>query len=155
LGDLRQKVAPKLHMDLDALAALKREHTGDPAATLELWDWRFYHNLKRKTDYDVDEFEVARYFPLEATLAGMFDVYQRLFGVRFVPVEPANAWHPDVQAFAVEDAESRDTIAYFYMDLFPRPDKFGHAAAFTLVGGRRLADGSYQRPVSAIVANFT
>jgi Zn-dependent oligopeptidase len=42
------------------------------------------------------------------------------------------------------------------MDLFPRPNKFGHAAAFTLSGGRRLSDdGSYQTPVSAIVANFT
>jgi thimet oligopeptidase len=41
------------------------------------------------------------------------------------------------------------------MDLFPRPNKYGHAAAFTLVGGRRLPDGSYQKPVSSIVANFT
>jgi thimet oligopeptidase len=155
LADLRAKVEPKLRRDIDDLRAEKRAHTGDPDAELHLWDWRFYHNRLRKTRYAVDEFAVARYFPLDATLAGMFEVYQRLFGVRFVPVEPARAWHPDVQAYTIVDAGSGATIAHFFMDLFPRPDKYGHAAAFTLVSGRRLADGSYQQPVSAIVANFT
>jgi Zn-dependent oligopeptidase len=41
------------------------------------------------------------------------------------------------------------------MDLFPREGKFSHAAAFPLIPGRRLADGSYQKPLAAIVANFT
>ena len=41
------------------------------------------------------------------------------------------------------------------MDLHPREGKFSHAAAFDLVPGRRLPDGSYQQPVSAIVANLT
>ena len=42
------------------------------------------------------------------------------------------------------------------MDLFPRPNKYGHAAAFTLRRGpARCPTASYQTPVSAIVANFT
>ena len=41
------------------------------------------------------------------------------------------------------------------MDLHPREGKFSHAAAFDLVPGRRLPDGTYRTPVSAIVANFT
>jgi len=88
-------------------------------------------------------------------LAGLFDVMQTLLGVRFEPIEPANAWHPDVKLFRVLNAVDGREIAHFYMDLFPRPNKYGHAAAFTLRGGRRLRDGSYQQPVSAIVANFT
>jgi thimet oligopeptidase len=60
-----------------------------------------------------------------------------------------------VRLYKVFDAQDGSEIAYFFMDLFPRPNKFGHAAAFTLEGGRRLPDGSYQQPVSAIVANFT
>jgi Zn-dependent oligopeptidase len=103
----------------------------------------------------VDEFAVARYFPLDTTLRGMFDIYQTLFGVRFLPAADARTWHPDVQAFAIEDEATGERIAHFFMDLFPRPDKFGHAAAFTLVGGHRQADGTYVQPVSAIVANFT
>jgi len=41
------------------------------------------------------------------------------------------------------------------MDIFPRDGKYKHAAAFTLTPGRLLADGSYQKPASAIVANFS
>ena len=48
-----------------------------------------------------------------------------------------------------------EPFARFYMDLYPRPNKFNHAAAFTLRSGRELPDGSYQQPISAIVANFT
>ena len=81
--------------------------------------------------------------------------------VRFVPVEDANAWHADVRVYAILDAAedaaedvAGEVVAYFYMDLHPRPDKFGHAAAFTLQSGREL-DGGYRTPASAIVANFT
>ena len=40
------------------------------------------------------------------------------------------------------------------MDLHPRDGKYGHAAAWPLVPGRRLSDGTYQRPLTAIVANL-
>jgi thimet oligopeptidase len=154
LADLRTKVDPKCQRDMDELTAAKREHTGDSNAVLYPWDWRFYHNRLLKTRYAVDEFEVAKYFPLDAVLKGLFDVYQTLFAVRFEAVEPANAWHEDVRLFRVDDAADGREIAHFYMDLFPRPNKYGHAAAFTLVSGRSR-DGGYQKPVSAIVANFT
>jgi len=155
LTELRAKVEPKRAADASGLQAAKRAHTGDQAAQLQFWDWRFYHNYLMKTKYAVNDFEVARYFPLDAVLKGLFDTMQKLLAVRFEPVEPANAWHNDVKLYRVRDASDGHEIAYFYMDLFPRPNKFGHAAAFTLSGGRRLSDGSYQTPVSAIVANFT
>jgi thimet oligopeptidase len=155
MSELRNKVLAKRDRDIEGMQQAKREHTHDPSSDLELWDWRFYHNHLLKTRYAVDDFEVAKYFPLDAVLDGLFQVMQTLLGVRFEVVESANAWHPDVQLFRVVEPGDGKTIAYFYMDLFPRPNKYGHAAAFTLVGGRRLPDGSYQTPVSAIVANFT
>src|SRR5204863_6981863 len=103
----------------------------------------------------VDEFEVAKYFPLDACLDGLFRVTQRMLGVRYEPAPGAPRWHPDVQAFDIYDEGAGEPFARFYMDLFPRPNKYGHAAAFTLRRGRALADGTYQRPVSSIVANFT
>jgi thimet oligopeptidase len=161
LSGLRAQVASKLQTDLEGLREAKRAQTGDANAEVELWDWRYYHNQLMKSRYAVDDFEVARYFPLDAVLEGLFDSMQTLLGVRFEPVEPANAWHPDVRLYRIIDAASGEDVAegnevaHFFMDLFPRPNKYGHAAAFTLVGGRTLADGSYQTPVSAIVANFT
>src|SRR6185436_11123854 len=125
------------------------------ANTVNIWDWRFFHNELLKTKYAVDDFEVAKYFPLDAVLEGLFGVYQHILGVTFTEAPSAPRWHADVLAYDISEAEGGPPSARFYMDLFPRPNKYGHAAAFTLRRGRRLPDGSYQRPVSAIVANFT
>ncbi len=152
LGELRKKVDPKAKLDRDELARASEQHRG--TRDVEMWDWRFYNNQLLKTDYAVDDFEVAKYFPLDACLEGLFAVTQRLLGVRFEKVA-APVWHPDVEAFDVYEADGNEPVARFYMDLFPRPNTYGHAAAFTIRSGRQRPDGSYQRPVSAIVANFT
>jgi thimet oligopeptidase len=98
--------------------------------------------------------EVAKYFPLQQVLTGMLELTGEVFGLTYKEVA-APTWHPDVVTYAVSDRASGDLISHFYMDLFPREGKFSHAAAFPLVPGFRNEDGSYHRPVSAIVANFT
>ena len=84
----------------------------------------------------------------------MLGVYQKLLGLKFRKIEDAQPWHPDVKLYEITDAAGGEPIAYFYMDLFPREGKYKHAAAFSLLTGRALPDGHYQRPVSSIVANF-
>jgi thimet oligopeptidase len=139
--------------DVDMMAALLKEESGDD--TVQVWDWRYYDTQQRKTDYGVDPFEVAAYFPLDSVLNGMFDLVQETFGLTFEEEDASDAWHPDVRLFSIADAESGEQLAHFYLDLFPREGKFGHAAEFPLILSRRLEDGSYQNPVCAMVANFT
>lgn len=148
LADLRERLTVKAEADV----ALMAEVNGGP---VNIWDWRYCHDQLLQTRFAVDDFEVAQYFPLDACLDGLFAVCQNLLGVRFEARPDAPVWHEDVQAFDVYEADGDEAFARFYMDLFPRPNTYGHAAAFTLRGGRRLPDGSYQKPVSAIVANFT
>ena len=50
--------------------------------------------------------------------------------------------------------EREGAVGHIYLDLFPRPGKYNHAAHFTVRCGRRLEDGSYQLPVVALVCNF-
>jgi len=155
LEDLERRVRAKADRDIEELTAAKQAHLGESEARLEIWDWRYYQQRILREQHDVDQFAVAEYFTLEETLNGMLDIYASLFGVRFTRIEDARAWQPDVRLYAIEDATSGEDIAHAYMDLHPRPDKYGHAAAFTLRPGRETSDGSYQAPVSAIVANFT
>ena len=57
-------------------------------------------------------------------------------------------WHKDVTAWDVH--ESGRHLGRFYLDLHPRPDKYGHAAQFdyrTGIAGRRL-------PHAVLVCNF-
>jgi thimet oligopeptidase len=139
--------------DVGQMATLLKEESGDD--TVQVWDWRYYDTQQRKTDYGVDPFEVAAYFPLDAVLNGMFELVQETFGLTFEEVDANGAWHPDVRLFSMSDTASGEHLAHFYLDLFPREGKFGHAAEFPLIMSRRLEDGSYQNPVCAMVANFT
>lgn len=153
LAGLRTRLETKAATDREGLAEAKRQHVG--SGDLNPWDWRFYHNRQLQERFNVDDFAVAEYFPLDACIDGLFKVTESMLGVRYREVLDAPAWHSDVRAFDVLNAGDDAPIARFYMDLHPRPNTYGHAAAFPIRRGRLLADGIYQRPISAIVANFT
>ena len=140
--------------EIARMTDLLRRDTDDESAELQAYDWQYYDTLLRKTEYGVDPNEVAQYFELNQVLDGMFEITGEVFGLTYERVD-APTWHPEVITYAIHDAASGDLISHFYMDLFPREAKFSHAAAFPLVPGRRLDDGTYQHPVSAIVANVT
>ena len=156
LEDLEERLQSKLASDLTRLSEQQERRTG-AKGQIGISDWRYYTNQVVQEQFQVDPFEVAAYFPLDAVLDGMFRIYEELVGVKFVrrPDVAGSAWHEDAQPFDIVDPGSGEALARFYMDLYPRTGKFGHAAAFTLRGGRRLAGDGYQRPISAIVANFT
>lgn len=151
--ELVKPLTAKGREEVTAMAALLAADTGDEV--VRVWDWAYYDTQQRKTDYGVDNFEVAKYFPLPAVLEGMFQLTSEMFGVDYVEVDDFDTWHQDVQLFAMIDRESGEEIGRFYLDLFPREGKFGHAAEFPLIPSRRLGDGSYQNPLCAMVANFT
>ncbi len=153
LTDLEERLQPKLQSDLALLAEMSHELGGD--GRVDIADYRYLTTAVLRERHQVDPFAIAEYFPLDAVLDGMFEIYQRMAGVRFEPVDDPGVWHGEVRAFDITDRDGGGPLARFYMDLHPRPGKFGHAAAFTLRGGRRIEDDEYQAPISAIVANFT
>jgi thimet oligopeptidase len=118
------------------------------------WDFRYLHTRIRRERFGIDPNEVAAYFPLEHVLEGLFSLTSEVLGLEYRRLEGAPVWHPDVTAFAVSDKATGQDLATFYMDLFPREGKFGHAAAFDLIPAHQVADG-YVNPVTAIAANFT
>ena len=140
----------------DELATLERGLVADGhEAPITAWDWRYYDERQRRTEYGVDQNEVSAYFRLESVISGMFEVTGEVLGLEYRIVDDVRAWHDAVRLYEVRDRFSGRHIASFYVDLHPREGKFGHAAAFPLVVGHRAADGSYVAPVSAILANFT
>ncbi|MDD5656284.1 MAG: Zn-dependent oligopeptidase [Elusimicrobia bacterium] len=134
------------------LDELRRERPG--AGKLDYWDRAFYTGKLQKRLYDLDDEEVRQYFPIDTVIKGALKTYEDMLGVRFTE-KPAGAWSQDVRLFEISDAATGRRIGHFFLDLYPRPGKFNHMAAFSLVRGRELPDGSYRRPVSAMVGNFT
>ncbi|MCU0770802.1 MAG: Zn-dependent oligopeptidase [Verrucomicrobia bacterium] len=154
LNDLRAGLQPKFESELEELRQLKAADTADTNAVLGTWDWRYYENQLKKQRYNVDAEALRVYFPYQAVLRGMFDIYQRMFGLRFEEVQPPSVWSDGVRLYAVLDAQSGEPLGLFYLDMFPREGKYNHFAHFSIVDGKRLPDGKYQRPVSALICNF-
>jgi thimet oligopeptidase len=121
---------------------------------LQAWDWVYYDTQLAAQRHEIDSNLVSEYLPLDAVIDGMLTLTGEVFGLEYRRVEPTNAWHPSVRLYEIRDRASGVPLAHFYMDLFPREGKYNHAAAFPLVVGHRRADGRYEQPVSAIVANF-
>jgi len=146
---------PKFRAELAVLTALKGAETGLERPRVEVWDYLYLQNLLLAREYGVNTAELRNYFPLERVMEGMFLVYEHLFGLRFHPVNPTRPWVPDLKLYVVEDARTLEPLGAFFLDLFPRDGKYNHFAQFDLVGGKRLPDGRYRRPVAALVCNFT
>jgi thimet oligopeptidase len=159
-GSIVPQLSVKRDADIAAMVELLHADTNRTdadlgGASLQSWDSNYYATQIRKRDYGIDQNEVAAYFPLERVIDGMFEITGEVFGLEYRRCDEAQAWHPDVHLYEIRNAGSDAPIAYFFADLFPRDGKFGHAAAFPLITGQRLEDGSYRKPIAAIVANFT
>jgi Zn-dependent oligopeptidase len=150
---LRERIEPVRDAEIAVLT--ERMAADGVEGPLTAWDWSYYDEQLRRDEYGVDVNLIAEYLPLDACVQGMFDLTGEVFGLAYQRLEDAKAWHPSVETYEILDRASGEVIATFHADWFPREGKFGHAAAFPLVIGHRKADGTYERPVNAILANFT
>jgi thimet oligopeptidase len=152
--DAKQGLEPKFAEEMAQMRAMKINDTGDSNADIEIWDWRFYENQLKKTKYQVDAEAIRAYFPLDNCLAGMFDVYESIFGLSITQIENPQPWAEGVTLYAVSDSRTGEPLGLFYLDLFPRQGKYNHFAQFGIIDGKLMNDGYYQRPTVALVCNF-
>ncbi|MEA1890059.1 MAG: M3 family metallopeptidase [Pseudomonadota bacterium] len=151
---LVEGLQPKFDEEMALLQKLKADETGKPEAQIMLWDMRYYKNILKKTKYQVDTSKLKVFFELDRVLAGMFGVFEEIFSLKIVAVEPGYKWVDDLRLYAVTDAVSGDPLGLIYMDMFPRENKYGHFAQFGVTTGKLHNDGVYQRPVVALICNF-
>ena len=120
---------------------------------LEAWDWWYYTEKLREQKYALSESELRPYFSLDNVRKGAFMVSEKLFGMKFRPVEGLDLYHPEVETFEVLDADGSH-MALFYTDYFPRATKRAGAWMNNIVEASDI-DGENQRPMIVNVGNFT
>jgi oligopeptidase A len=159
--ELRPLVRKKAQQDYAEFVEAKRSHAKDLKAELMPWDLFFYQNYLLKNKYSVDSERVREYFPMEAVVDGLFKTTQSLYGLEYkdITAKAGTAerplWHPDVKLYEVWDKASKKKIGEFYLDLYPRENKYTHAAQWSLVNHKTWADGHETLPLAALVCNFT
>jgi thimet oligopeptidase len=130
-------------------ALLRRKRQDDPGATgVDRWEAAYLRELVRRSEYDFDSQKVRPYFPYRSVKQGVLDLAASLFGVSFRPMKDAPVWHPSVEGW--EMYEGGRLTGRFYLDMHPRPGKYGHAAHFRIRTG--TTDGAL--PESVLVCNF-
>src|SRR5947207_9681681 len=154
INDLIAGIQPKFASEVAELQKMKAADTHDPAAKIDIWDWRYYGNQLKKQKYAVDTEALRAYFPFQKGLAGMFNIYQSIFGLTFEQITVPYKWIDDLQLYLVSDSATGEPLGLFYLDMFPREGKFNHFAEFEILGGKLLPDGKYQRPTVALLCNF-
>jgi oligopeptidase A len=151
LRDLAARSRPAALRELAELRAYAAEHYD--AHELEAWDIPYYSEKLRQERYAFSDEDLRPYFAADQVLAGMFDVVQRLYGLRIERVEGVETWHPEVRFYEIRDAAG-EVRGRFYLDLHPRAGKRGGAWMDDCIGRRRSA-AAVQVPVAYLICNFT
>jgi thimet oligopeptidase len=160
LNDLKEKLAPLYDQEREIFLKLKAEDKfSEQDGKLNIYDFRYFMNMRETKEFEVDHEVVKQYFPLQTVTQGLLDIYQELLGLKFVEVEKPLTWQSEVRLFDVFDAVGNGFVGQFYLDLHPRQGKYGHAAVFGLQPSFGFGDDvkadEKQYPVAAMVANFT
>lgn len=119
---------------------------------MEAWDWWYYAEKVKKEKYDLDEEMLRPYFKMENVLEGAFTVASKLYGIRFIPRNDIQVYHPDVKAFEVQEADGRH-IGIFWSDYFPRDGKRSGAWSSSFRSQSNV-NGNFITPLVYNVGNF-
>lgn len=152
LDGLRRHIEPRATAEMREYIDTHVKLGGKKGDRLPLSDRLYLEDQLRKTKYGFDSKELSKYFEVTRVTQGLLDITSKLYQIRFQPsVSPT--WHPDVQAMDVLDAQGTP-IGRFYFDLYPRADKYKHAAVFGIRPTRRTSSGERVMPIAGIECNF-
>jgi thimet oligopeptidase len=155
IKDLHVKVGPKEQAEFEMLrndlpvGIVLRDGKFEP------WDFLYTIESYKKKHFDIDARKIAEYFPLEKTLSGVFEIYQKFLGLKFDISQPPDFWHEDVLVIKVYKKNSSNVDGYLLLDLHPRDGKYNHACCSSVVFPIFPEEGKKISPsVTAVLANF-
>ncbi|WP_295682287.1 M3 family metallopeptidase [uncultured Nevskia sp.] len=151
LLDLAVKAKPFALAELDELRAFAKARDG--LTDLAPWDMAYYSEKLKEQKLGYSEEELRPYFPAQQVIAGMFEVVERMYGVRIEAAADIKTWHKDVTTWRLAEADGSE-IGLFYLDPYARQDKRGGAWMDECLVRRQTATG-LQRPVAYLTCNFT
>jgi oligopeptidase A len=149
LEDLYKKTQPFFERENRSLAEMGQTLGYDE---MRPWDVSYVAEKQRRALYDFDEEELRPYFQLDRVVAGMFDIFSRVLGIKVIEEPGIPGWSSAVKYYRIEDALSGELLAGFYTDWFPRENKRGGAWMDSLVTGN---PGKGQPHLGVICGNLT
>lgn len=150
-NDLINKLEPHVTTELKELSDLKHSLHPELPDTIYAWDVDFYKKKLLDTKYNLNTDEVRQYFEINHTVQGMFAVYEKLFNIKIKQTHNVPVWSPKVTSY--EMFKDGKKIGSFYLDLYPRPNKYTHFECAP-ISFYRMANHKEVLPVSTLICNF-
>ncbi len=121
--------------------------------TVQPWDFSFYSEKLKNERFAINDEILRPYFELENVKKGVFGLATKLYGITFKKNPEIQVYHPEVEAFDVNDADG-NFLAVLYTDFHPRDGK--RAGAWMSDFKEQWKEGDTDsRPHITIVMNFT
>lgn len=121
---------------------------------MQPWDFAFVQDRFKKRNFDIDEEKISEYFPVEETIKGLLSIYESFLSLRFEEAQIYGLWANDVRCLKVFEKDSGQLIGYLLLDLYPRANKYSHAAHATILASTYDKDNRPNTAISVIMANF-
>ncbi|WP_047048211.1 oligopeptidase A [Vibrio mexicanus] len=151
LNDLATKAKPQGEKEVEQLRQFAKAEFGVDA--LELWDIAYYSEKQKQHLFEISDEELRPYFPESKAVSGLFEVLNRVFGMKVEERSGVDTWHESVRFFDIFDAEGQ-LRGSFYLDLYAREHKRGGAWMDDCRGRRITQSSELQTPVAYLTCNF-
>ena len=90
------------------------------------WNASIINRLKEEEEFNIDNNEIKKYFPMKKVQSGLFWVIKSLFGYQLSPVDfEYEKYNDQLELFKIE--KDNKLIAYIYGDFYSRAGKDGGA----------------------------
>jgi oligopeptidase A len=152
LRDLATKSKPQAKQELATLTEFAKTELG--IDDFQPWDVTFTSEKFKSVTLSLSQELLRPYFPVESALKGLFEITQKLFGIRIEAQKGVPVWHPDVRFFELI-GDNEEVIGQFYLDLYARENKRGGAWMNSAISRWVHPQGDLQKPVAYLVCNFT
>ncbi len=154
LDDLIAKSQQKEDQEFNTFAKeLPSSVTLTKDGKIKAWDLAHIKTQYKQKHFNVDERVISEYFPMQQTIEALLDIYHQFMGVSFQEEPIAGMWHEDVRLIKVLGNDKK-MLGYLFLDLYPRPNKYSHAAHAGMVPAIKTKNGSRLPAVSVVIANF-
>ncbi len=164
---MKDAVGLSVPKDVAELEEFRAEELGlAKAESLEPWDVAYWSEKLLKARYDFDDEWLRPFFPINRVLEGMFDLVEKIFGLRVVEKtvhvgkegssDSVEVWTDNVQFYEICDRDSGHKMGAFYADWFPRESKRSGAWMDTLRSGKFGENGTPDElPLGIMCGNMT
>jgi thimet oligopeptidase len=156
IDNLAQKASQKAQAEIALLtqtlpASVKLTADG----IVHPWDLAYLENNYKKSNFNLDEQKIAEYFPMENSINELLDIYRQFLSIEFEETAAHGLWHEDASVIRVFNKDKSELLGTLILDLFPRPNKYSHAAHTTIIPATYTLNGTRIPDVSIVMANFT